>query len=318
MRLLLGSRASSPSCVCSADVPPLETDGGEPPGLSPCSWELTPRRSTPTPAGNRRSPNSLRRSAAHRGLPAPAYVRGRRRRTTGAVPRSRGVTARSHGLAAGAGALLAPRYAHVLAPADSVVRRAVGAARHPSAGAADAAHGRALSAPFRDRLDAQVAVDDDQPHSPPAPHQGQPVEPIGWWHEAAAREAGMIEESGLRQPTGYVGWRPHATSLWCGSCIRRGATPFDRSFSLDDMPKAIAPRLRQDHSPLRQARRGAAGSRRRRYRLANQTAVGRARGAVARGPFRPGALGRGGTARRASRRPPRRRAAAKSWSVSKS
>ena len=75
------------------------------------------------------------------------------------------------------------------------------------------------------------------------------------------------------------------TSLWCASCTRRGATPLDRSSSLDDMPKAVAPRLRPAHSPLRQARRRAAESRRRRYRVAGQTAVGRAADAVARGPI---------------------------------
>ena len=55
---------------------------------------------------------------------------------------------------------------HVLAPADSVLRRAVGAARHQARALLTDRMAERLSAPMRNRLDALVAVDDDQPHSP--------------------------------------------------------------------------------------------------------------------------------------------------------
>ena len=55
---------------------------------------------------------------------------------------------------------------HVLAPADSVLRRAVGAARHKARALLTERMAERLSAPMRDRLDALVAVGDDHPHSP--------------------------------------------------------------------------------------------------------------------------------------------------------
>ena len=55
---------------------------------------------------------------------------------------------------------------HVLAPADSVLRRAIGAARHKARALLTQRMAERLSAPMRDRLDALIAVDDDQPHSP--------------------------------------------------------------------------------------------------------------------------------------------------------
>ena len=55
---------------------------------------------------------------------------------------------------------------HVLAPADSVLRRAIGAARHKARTLLTQRMAERLSAPMRDRLDALIAVDDDQPHSP--------------------------------------------------------------------------------------------------------------------------------------------------------
>ena len=55
---------------------------------------------------------------------------------------------------------------HVLAPADSVLRRAIGAARHKARALLTQRMAELLSAPMRDRLDALIAVDDDQPHSP--------------------------------------------------------------------------------------------------------------------------------------------------------
>ena len=55
---------------------------------------------------------------------------------------------------------------HVLAPADSVLRRAIGAARHKARALLTQRMAERLSAPMRDRFDALIAVDDDQPHSP--------------------------------------------------------------------------------------------------------------------------------------------------------
>ena len=55
---------------------------------------------------------------------------------------------------------------HVLAPGDSVLRRAVRAARHHARARLTHRMAERLSAPMRDRLDALVAVGDDQPHSP--------------------------------------------------------------------------------------------------------------------------------------------------------
>ena len=55
---------------------------------------------------------------------------------------------------------------HVLAPADSVLRRSIGAARNKARTLLMQRMAERLSAPMRDRLDALIAVDDDQPHSP--------------------------------------------------------------------------------------------------------------------------------------------------------
>ena len=55
---------------------------------------------------------------------------------------------------------------HVLAPSDSVLRRAIGAARHKAGTLLTQRMAERLSAPMREGLDALVAVDDDQPHSP--------------------------------------------------------------------------------------------------------------------------------------------------------
>ena len=55
---------------------------------------------------------------------------------------------------------------HVLAPADSVLRRMVGAARHKARALLTERMAERLSPPMRDRLDALVAVGDDHPHSP--------------------------------------------------------------------------------------------------------------------------------------------------------
>ena len=55
---------------------------------------------------------------------------------------------------------------HVLAPADSALRRAVGGARQKARALLTQRMAERLSASMRDRLDALVAVGDDDPHSP--------------------------------------------------------------------------------------------------------------------------------------------------------
>ena len=55
---------------------------------------------------------------------------------------------------------------HVLAPADSALRRAVGGARQKARALLTRRMTERLSASMRDRLDALVAVGDDDPHSP--------------------------------------------------------------------------------------------------------------------------------------------------------
>ena len=55
---------------------------------------------------------------------------------------------------------------HVLAPSNPVLRRAIGAARHKARTLLTQRMAERLSAPMREGLDALVAVDDDQPHSP--------------------------------------------------------------------------------------------------------------------------------------------------------
>ena len=57
---------------------------------------------------------------------------------------------------------------HVLAPADSVLRRVVGAARHKARALLTQRMAERLSPPMRDRFDDLVAVGDDQPYSPGA------------------------------------------------------------------------------------------------------------------------------------------------------
>ena len=51
-------------------------------------------------------------------------------------------------------------------PSDPVLRRAIGAARHKARTLLTQRMAERLSAPMREGLDALVAVDDDQPHSP--------------------------------------------------------------------------------------------------------------------------------------------------------
>ena len=132
---------------------------------------------------------------------------------------------------------------HVLAPADSVLRHAIGAARHKASGAADATHGRApIGADARpsrcaDRRRQRPAA------LAPAPHQ-RPTRRTrrSGGHEAASGKAG----TGSRRPVSWnrrgLGQRQlsadpvpqrasrpgtqdgrAATSPWCASCTRRGA-----------------------------------------------------------------------------------------------
>ena len=121
---------------------------------------------------------------------------------------------------------------HVLAPADSVLRRAIGAARHKARTLLTQRMAERLSAPMRDRLDALIAVDDDQPHSPLEPHQGQLVEPVSRGHEAAAGEAGTDRgdrHAGSRRGLGQrqlpADPVPHSVRTASADRVRRMAAP---------------------------------------------------------------------------------------------
>ena len=86
---------------------------------------------------------------------------------------------------------------HVLAPGDSVLRRAVGAARHQARARLTHRMAERLSAPMRDRLDALVAVGDDQPHSPLQRIKASSSNPsVGGMKRLLARLA-LIEATGV-------------------------------------------------------------------------------------------------------------------------
>ena len=86
---------------------------------------------------------------------------------------------------------------HVLAPGDSVRRRAVGAARHHARARLTHRMAERLSAPMRDRLDALVAVGDDQPHSPLQRIKASSSNPsVGGMKRLLARLA-LIEATGV-------------------------------------------------------------------------------------------------------------------------
>ena len=93
---------------------------------------------------------------------------------------------------------------HVLAPADSVLRRAIGAARHKARALLTQRMAERLSAPMRDRLDALIAVDDDQPHSPLHHIKASSSSPsVGGMKRLLARLA-LIEATGVLEID--VGW----------------------------------------------------------------------------------------------------------------
>ena len=142
---------------------PLEIDGEILRFRGHAVWGPTPRRSTSTPAGSRRSPEHQQRIGEYLRLHTVGH---RRRRTAGAVPRGRGVAARADRLAGWRGR--APGSA-----TSTFSRRPIRCCAARS-GLPGTRPGRLLtermaerlSAPMRDRLDALIAVDDDQPHSP--------------------------------------------------------------------------------------------------------------------------------------------------------
>ena len=77
---------------------------------------------------------------------------------------------------------------HVLAPADFVLRRAVGAARHKARALLTQRMAERLSAPMRARRDALVAVGDDHPHSPLHQSKASPSNPsVGGMKRLLAR-----------------------------------------------------------------------------------------------------------------------------------
>ena len=212
-------------------------------------------------------------SAAHRPVPASSHVRHRRRRTAGAFLEDEALRLdRTGSLLARARDWL--RDEHVLAPADSVLRRAVGAARQKARALLTQRMAERLSAPMREGLDALVAVDDDQPHSPLNRIKASSSNPSVGGHEAAAGEAetdrgdrgaGSRRRLGQRQlPADPVSQRANRVSRpgaqdggptpapgpGCASCTRRGATRHARpgrrhvrqaprpQARLDDMLKA--------------------------------------------------------------------------------
>ena len=86
---------------------------------------------------------------------------------------------------------------HVLAPGDSVLRRAGGAARHQARARLTHRLAERLSAPMRDRLAALVAVGDDQPHSPLQRIKARSSNPsVGGMKRLLARLA-LIEATGV-------------------------------------------------------------------------------------------------------------------------
>ena len=68
---------------------------------------------------------------------------------------------------------------HVLAPSDSVLRRAIGAARNKARTLLTERMAERLSAPMRERLDALIAGRRRPAALAAEPHQGQLVEPVG-------------------------------------------------------------------------------------------------------------------------------------------
>ena len=97
---------------------------------------------------------------------------------------------------------------HVLAPADSVLRRAVGAARHNARALLTDRMAERLSASMRNRLDALVAVDDDQPHSPLHRIKASSSNPsVGGMKRLLARLE-LIEATGVLDTD--VGWAASA------------------------------------------------------------------------------------------------------------
>ena len=93
---------------------------------------------------------------------------------------------------------------HVLAPSDSVLRRAIGAARNKARTLLTERMAERLSAPMCDRLDALIAIDDDQPHSPLNRIKASSSNPsVGGMKRLLARLE-LIEATGVLEVD--VGW----------------------------------------------------------------------------------------------------------------
>ena len=189
-----------------------------------------------------------------------------------------------------------------------------------------------LSASMRERLDALVAVGDDDPHSP-LHHikTGSSNPSVGGMKRLLARLE-VIEATGVLEID--VGWvngnyqrilfhsvrtasadrvremaapRRHlALVCFLHQAVARHARPGRRHVRQAPRPQSQAgrgpprqhaqgatPGRRPDRPPLPPTRRGAARPRRRRRGVAGPAAVNRARGAAARGPVRPGELDAG-------------------------
>ena len=324
------SRTRSPSCVCSADSPnrrPWRSTGRSQ-GSRPCSWAPTPRRSTPTPAGGRRSWSISSASAST--CVCALFDAAAGERLARFLEDEALRLERTASLLARARAWL--RDEHVLAPSDSVLRRAIGAARHKARTLLTQRMAERLSAPMREGLDALVAVDDDQPHSPLNRIKASSSNPSVRGMKRLLARLELIEATGVLGVDvdsvngNYQRILFHSVRTASADRVRRMAAPrrhlalvcflhqawrdtldqavdmygklLDRNRKLvearlDDMLKAQRQAVDRIVHQLPPARRGAARSRRRRRRAARPAAVNRARGAAARGPVRPGELDAG-------------------------
>ena len=159
-----------------------------------------PRRSTPTPSGSRRSPHISGASVR--------YLRLRTFDTAAGERLARFLEDEALRLDR-TGSLLARarswlRDEHVLAPADSALRRAVGGARQKARALLTQRMTERLSASMRDRLDALVAVGDDDPHSPlHRTKSGSSSPSVGGMKRLLARLE-LIEATGVLEVD--VGW----------------------------------------------------------------------------------------------------------------
>ena len=163
-----------------------------------------------------------------------------------------------------------PRDEHVLAPADSVLRRGVGAARQMARALLTQRMAERLSAPMRDRLDALLAVDDDLSHSPLNPIKASSSKPSVGGMKRLLASLELIEATGVLEV--HVGWVNgnyqrilfHSVRTASANRLRRmRPTPSPRAgvFPAPDVSRHARPSrryVRQAPPPQPQAGRGPA------------------------------------------------------------